>query len=750
MRSFIAVLGVLICFSVSTANGQTITTFTTIDDPGKVGTSIWGINNAGVMVGGGNDFNTALNAGVHSFVYSGGAPSNFDLSPTIQSTAMGINDAGQVVGWYQEPRYSYNAYIGTTGGGTTLPVSLGVPGNTVAAAINNAAVIVGYYSTGNSGIAQAGFIDSKGSLSTFAVPGSPVTYLTGINNSGELAGLYQKNGVLYGFATDASGNIQTLNLPGPPSIVRINNLGQVEGYFSNSSGTLSGFVGSPLSPLILNIAGEQSTAITSANDKGQLVGYYVDSAGMVHGFLTSAPPSVLTLAKLSKDVYGIANVQGADGYTPIPGMSVGGSIGNNGFAAAAYQNGTQIVIAVRGTDLSDYNQKVYNLLADASFGNGIPNSIFSADVSQLANLLKSVAAANPDAQITLTGHSLGGALGQIVGDAANIAVTSFDAPGPAPMIPGLGSVLSSLISLNIATPSRQITNYRLYGDQISLVGAQVGSQITVSNGQSAVVSTVLRYNPMAWRQYHDIGNLVNQLAGGASETFGALGPSILNSVVAPIGTHGTNLFYVIDVLNIGAELFLDPGAGSEYLLREGAGSPFLNSIELPFFGDIAGWELAYQNNLGWWGLQLITSQGPFLFGPNVDAVEFFPLDSALDPIFNPDSFQFGLTFDSTGEFQGTVTQFGTSNAVPTPPTLMLVATCFGLMFIFLLRARTASPRRYPNQNDRSCAVKLIGHKESRSCHFAPDVWTAKQFYSTMPSNPYTAPRSAGALTQCPR
>ncbi len=80
---------------------------------------------------------------------------------------------------------------------------------------------------------------------------------------------------------------------------------------------------------------------------------------------------------------------------------------NSGFAGAAYKNGNEIVISFRGTEPTTAE----DLWADLQIGLGqVPDQFYDA-----LDFYYKVKAANPTANITITGHSLGGALAQLVG-----------------------------------------------------------------------------------------------------------------------------------------------------------------------------------------------------------------------------------------------------------------------------------------------------------------------------------------------
>src|SRR5262249_13398586 len=72
--------------------------YTTIDDPLAGGTEAWGINDLGQIVG----FYIDASGRTHGFLDSGGRFTTIDDPFTTTSTiAGGINDGGQVVGYYQ-------------------------------------------------------------------------------------------------------------------------------------------------------------------------------------------------------------------------------------------------------------------------------------------------------------------------------------------------------------------------------------------------------------------------------------------------------------------------------------------------------------------------------------------------------------------------------------------------------------------------------------------------------------------------
>jgi hypothetical protein len=138
-------------------------------------------------------------------------------------------------------------------------------------------------------------------------------------------------------------------------------------------------------------------------------------------------------------------------------------------------NGGQIVIAAAG----DAKNLPINLFADSSFTTGNVSNALKSAVSKMVEVVQNytqqyVLNQSPQscpASITLTGYSEGGAIAQIAGNETNNApIITFGAPG-------VGALFSQFGITSSTTPGTDI-NYRLLGDQESLVGQRVGETIT--------------------------------------------------------------------------------------------------------------------------------------------------------------------------------------------------------------------------------------------------------------------------------
>jgi probable HAF family extracellular repeat protein len=154
----------------------------TLKDPnGANGTFAHGINNTGEIVGW-YDTSAAVQKG---FIYKNGAYTSFSHSGWFFLQAEGVNKFGVIVGSYLDSANKMHGFLYHGG----MYATLNFPGasNTDALGINDAGQIVGWYLPSGSSYSQ-GFLYSNGQYSTVLVNGVPSISVNAINNLGHIYG----------------------------------------------------------------------------------------------------------------------------------------------------------------------------------------------------------------------------------------------------------------------------------------------------------------------------------------------------------------------------------------------------------------------------------------------------------------------------------------------------------------------------------------------------------------------------------
>ncbi len=240
--------------------------------------------------------------GTPSFTFT--APDGPSPGPSaLNLKNVAINNAGDVLGGYQDSGFHNHGFIYTIGnGGTALVDDPAANGVTYAAAINGAGEVVGDYAA-SSGHPQA-FLDNNGFYTDVVDPSAvDGSYAVAINDAGTIAGYYLDNlAISHLFIVDGSGHVTN---PGDPSgatagvqPVAINRSGEVVGDYSASDGA-HGFIYSGGGgyttiddPNALDTSGHDlsslGTVVTGINAAGDVVGTYYDGSNSAHGFIYSA------------------------------------------------------------------------------------------------------------------------------------------------------------------------------------------------------------------------------------------------------------------------------------------------------------------------------------------------------------------------------------------------------------------------------------------------------------------------------
>lgn len=223
--------------------------FTLLNAPGAYFTTTAAISNSGAVVG---EFLGGNNSARQGYLYSSGSYTTIAKpEATAETSPLGVNSAGEVVGYYSvfTSRYDPPTRFGFTWqDGVFTPLNAPGATETIPQGINDQGQIVGMYfdATG-----MHGFIDTGGVFSTVSVPGAYRTVPRAISNAGEIVGTYSASAtdpVSHGFA-DIGGVFTSFDAPGAARLGTfpsgVNDAGVIIGNVYLASTDAGNFIATP-------------------------------------------------------------------------------------------------------------------------------------------------------------------------------------------------------------------------------------------------------------------------------------------------------------------------------------------------------------------------------------------------------------------------------------------------------------------------------------------------------------------------
>ena len=290
-RSRLLVLA-LLAFVV-TASAQTFT-FTAFDFPGAVFTSGRGINNHGEIAGSYRVPGSPRQAML--FIKGQFIPLAPPTPDASFSEATNINDRGDITGQWADADGFFHGFLISDG---ALRI-LDVPGatDTYALGVNDSGLVVGYWDLldqnfnylANLGFTwkDGGFIDTQ-----INFPGAAGSGLFGVNARGDLSGVWVPDffsGIEHGFVCPKSAPCFSYDAPIQGTVPftdgkEINALGQVVGINVGDDGIWHSYLLNSGAFTMIDFPGSTGTGAFGVNSADQIVGKYFTADGLTHGFL---------------------------------------------------------------------------------------------------------------------------------------------------------------------------------------------------------------------------------------------------------------------------------------------------------------------------------------------------------------------------------------------------------------------------------------------------------------------------------
>ena len=390
---------------------------------------------------------------------------------------------------------------------------------------------------------------------------------------------------------------------------------------------------------------------------------------------SAVDPTLLELAQLSEASYG------SNETTRFTKTNITAS--GNGFSATAFEDGNQVVVAFSGTD--PHNIGIFeDLYADGSFVNGTPTAAFELYVLKAVEFIAKVKQEFPNSQITLTGHSLGGAVAELIGDSTLYKAISFNAPGAKSLISALSGDLGIVTNLS-GNASKDVKGYRLWGDQISLIGDHIGKTDTI-HIDPAVEGEDLTF-PRAWNDHLILTVIDNLVAGWAIEQDNGMtiGPKFQFNIIKGVGNP-----QIFSIANVDPQLAItfDPPTAGGYEFSLDSESPSLFSIQLPKYDNIFRYSIQYSSNNIWGSESWIDPLKWFYFQSDQDGFRLLAFDRFDQQVNFLQPLVFDLKFANRGDVTATLTALPLIGAsVPESNTWMIFILGFGAIGIQVRRRR---------------------------------------------------------------
>jgi hypothetical protein len=250
------------------AIGQTYN-FKTIQVPHSQSTSVYGINDSGVMSGNYIDSSGAT----HCFIVSGATITTITDPNGTSTSCFGINSSGAIVGSYALSTGFSNGFIYQNGIFTDIVVPTATAG-TIAYGINDAGEVVGQFGDNTT---IHGFLFDGSTYKTLDAPGAAVTFAVGIN-SNNLITLQSLNSSGFASSWLLNGtNYILLNVPGAVAsgAHSINNLNEIAFSWTDSANATHGAVFAKGKYYFIDDPSGTNTAIDTINDLNVIVGHFI-------------------------------------------------------------------------------------------------------------------------------------------------------------------------------------------------------------------------------------------------------------------------------------------------------------------------------------------------------------------------------------------------------------------------------------------------------------------------------------------
>jgi probable HAF family extracellular repeat protein len=154
-----------------------------------VATTAYGINDSGVIVGGYCPMSLVCpqtSFTNHGFIDDHGVFTTLDFPNALTTSLWGINNAGAIVGYYQLTASIAHAFVYQNGTFTTIDFPRSFA--TLALSINNLGAVAGLIQHLNTG--EDGFVYYDGHYTQIDKPNATATVVTGINDRNEVIGLW--------------------------------------------------------------------------------------------------------------------------------------------------------------------------------------------------------------------------------------------------------------------------------------------------------------------------------------------------------------------------------------------------------------------------------------------------------------------------------------------------------------------------------------------------------------------------------